>query len=389
MANTDTRYQRHRKILLGLGVIGLLAFITGLFLWPQRAWASLLLGNLYFLSLSLFGIVFVALVYVFSAGWAALFRRVPEAMSAYLPWGALVMAVITVPLFFGWSGLYPWAQPEIVASNPHLQHKAVYLNPLFFAIRAALAFGVWIFFARLILYHSRQQDRDGDLAHMRKNQTLSALFLVLFGVTFLFTSIDWIMSLEPEWYSTIFPIYHFAGLLLGGFAAMIVLIIQFQEKGLLSGISDSHLYELARALCASSLFWAYIWFSQYMLIYYTNIPEEAIYFARRLTGMGWFLSLLNLMLNWIIPQIVLIPARTRRSPQRLLAICAVVLLGRWLDLYLLIIPALGPPLGLILPIPVFLGFLPLFILPFVSYFRRAEPVPRQDPYLIESVHLHV
>ncbi|MBI3909889.1 MAG: hypothetical protein HY320_03035 [Armatimonadetes bacterium] len=387
MAGLNGQYARHRQILLGVGALGLTTFVATLALSPQRAWSNLLLGNFYFVSLALFGAVFVALNYVFSSGWGVVFRRVPEAMSAYLPLGAAVMLVL---FLFGLSALYVWSRPEAVASNPYLQQKAVYLNAPFFFVRAALAFAVWIAFSRLLRRHSVQQDVDGDLAHTRKNQKLSAAFLVLVGLTFIFFSFDWIMSLEPKWYSTIFPVYVFSGLFLGGTAAMTMLVIQFQEKGLLSGITSHHRHELGRVLCAASTFWAYIWFSQYMLIYYTNIPEEAIYFANRLTGGGRLLFLLNPVLNWFVPLVILIPARARRSSGWLLRVCGIVLIARWLDLYLMIVPALGSPLQLGLPeVLIPLGFLPLFVLPVIASFRRAAPLPRRDPYLVESAHLHV
>src|SRR5262249_9692877 len=204
------------------------------------------------------------------------------------------------------------------------------------------------------------------------------------------------------------PLYVASGLFLGGTAAMIVLVIGFQERGLLTGVTQHHHYELARMLCAASAVWVFIWFSQYMLIYYTNIPEEAAYYARQFTGSGRLLFLLNPALTALIPLVALIPVRTQRSPRWLLRISAVVLIGRWLDLYLLIMPALGwqsettgrPPPGAVLPlaqpprigvaeIGIFLVFLPLFLLPVVDSFRRAEALPRRDPYLVESASLHV
>lgn len=380
-------YSKHRRILIVLGVAGLVAFATALVQSPQRAWANVLLGNTYFLFLALFGVVFVALTYIFSSGWAVVFRRVPEAMSAYLPIGGVLMLVL---FLFGGPRLYAWTQPGALVSHPVLKHKLPYLNSTLFLLRMVVAFALWIFFSQLLRRHSQQQDIDGDLAHTRKNQTYSAVFLLLFTVTFIFASFDWLMSLEPEWYSTMFPVYVFAGLFLGGAAAMIVLVIQFQQKGLLSGVTDHHLYELARVLCAASTAWAYVWFCQYMLIYYTNIPEETVYYARRLAGAWSPLFPLNLILSWVIPLAVLIPARCRRSSRCLLLVCSVVLVGRWLDLYLLIMAGLSRPLcfGLV-EVFTFLGFLPLFVLPLAHTFRKAEPTPRRDPYLVESVHLRV
>ncbi|MFQ6099436.1 MAG: hypothetical protein ACE5O2_17015, partial [Armatimonadota bacterium] len=152
--------------------------------------------------------------------------------------------------------------------------------------------------------------------------------------------------------------------------------------------SNHHVYELARIICATSTLWAYIWFSQYMLIYYTNMPEEAVYFVRRLSGAWRPLFWLSLLLNWVIPLVILIPASTRRSPQWLLRACVIVLVGRWLDAYLLVMPALGRPVQFgPVEVLVFVGLLALFTLLFLRAFRSCEPVPKRDPYLVESVHL--
>jgi hypothetical protein len=367
-----------------LGAIGLLAFGITLALAPQRAWANLLLGNVYFVSLSLFGIVFVAMNALFSAGWAVLFRRVPEAFAAYLPFGLAGMLALCLAL----PELYPWARPE-AAADPHLSHKQIYLNIPFFCLRMLLAFGLWIFFAGRIRRHSQQQDADGSLAHTRAMQSYSAAFLILFALTFTWSSFDWIMSLEPTWYSTIFPLYLVAGLFLGGTAAMIAVVIGFQKQGLLTEVTEHHRYQLARLLAAVACAWVFVWFSQYLLIYYTNIPEEAVYYARRFGGTGRTLFQLTLLLNWAIPLALLIPPRHRRSPRWLLRICGVVLLGRWLDLYLLIVPAVEGTVRFGPEVLIALGFVPLFLLPIVASFSKAEPVPRRDPYLVESLGLRV
>jgi len=387
--NTPSAAELHaaaRRALLAPGFIGLVGLWAGLILAPRHAWAGLLLGNFYFVSLSLGGIVFVALTHIFSAGWAVVFRRVPEAMSAYLPIGAALMFAV---FLFGGRQLYDWTQPEVVANSPLLQHKAPYLNTPFFLVRMAVAFGIWIVFGSLLRYHSAQQDADGDLRHTRKNLTNSAIFLLLFTITFIFASIDWLMSLEPRWYSTMFPLYCCAGLLLGSTAAMSLLVIFFRRHGFLTGVSEHHVYELSRITCAVSVFWAYIWFSQFMLIYYTNIPEEAVYFARRLVGAWRLLFLANVALNWLVPMLLLISAAARRSEKWLLTASTVVLVGRWVDLYLLIVPSIQHPsrLGWV-EVPIFLGFLPLFVLSVISAFRKSPPMPMRDPYLIESVHFH-
>lgn len=384
MSGSAGRSPKMPWLLLALGLTGLLAFAAALSQSPQRAWANLLLGNFYFVCLALFGTIFVALTYIFNSGWAVVFRRIPEAMSAYLP----ISAALMLALYFGRTELYEWTRPAVVASHPVLQHQAAYLNAPFFSLRAAVTFAIWISFSLLLRRHSRQQDRDGDPAHTRTNQNYSALFLVLCAITFIFSSFDWIMSLEPEWSSTIFPVYLFAGLFLGGTAAMTILVIRLAGQGLLPGVTEHHRDALARVLSAASGFWAFVGFSQYMLIYYTNIPAEAVYYAHRFAHGGKALFLLNMSLSWLVPMALLIPARCRRSSACLLAVCAIVLAGRWLDLSLLIMPALNPPLRPSLAdLLIFAGFLPLFILPVVNSFRQADPIPTHDPYLAESMAL--
>jgi Ni/Fe-hydrogenase subunit HybB-like protein len=386
MMRTATSHpSKQPTLLLALEIAGLLAFAAGFAHSPQRAWADLLLGSFYFVGLALFGTVFVALTYVFNSGWAVVFRRVPEAMSAALPLGAALM----LALYFGRPELYSWARPEVVAQHPLLQHKAAYLNVPFFFLRMAVTFAVWITFSHLLRRHSRQQDLDGDPIHSRINQTYSAGFLILCTITFIFSSFDWIMSLEPEWYSTIFPVYLFSGLFVGGAAAMTILVICLQAQGLLTGVSTHHRDALGKILVAAGGFWAFVGFSQYMLIYYTNIPNEAVFYMERLAHGGRIIWMLAVVLSWLLPMLLLIPARCRRSHGCLLAACAMALAGHWLDLHFLIMPALGQPLAPQLSdVGIFLALLPLFVLPILGSFRKADPLPRRDPYLGESLAMH-
>ncbi len=386
MPDTPRLECKHRPFLFALAALGLATFVIGLATAPQRAWANLLLCNYYFLLIALFGVFFIALQYLFRAGWAVVFRRLPEAMSAYLPIGAVAMLAI----FLGRFHLYEWSRPELVAANPRLQHLAPYLNPTFFLARLVFALAAWVLLAHLLRAHSRRQDADGDFAHTRKNPALPIAFLLLLALTIITSSVDWIMSLEPKWYSTMFPVYCSAGMLLGGSAALSVFLVGARRRRLLPGLNDYHLYELSRIICATSTFWAYIWFSQFMLIYYTNLPEEAVYFSRRLHGVWSLLFFLNPLLNWFLPVLMLLSATARRSPRWLLRAALLVLVGRWLDLYLLIMPALGSPLQLgLTELFIFAGFLALFMLAAIGSFRSAAPVPARDPYLAESVELRV
>ena len=239
---------------------------------------------------------------------------------------------------------------EDLGSSEALAFKHFWLSRPFFLIRAAVYSGIWILFAFAIRQRSRRQDHDGDPRWTHENFRLSAAFLVLFGITVTLASFDWVMSIEYHWFSTIFGVYNFAGLFFSGLAAIILLAIWLERAGPLKGVlNESHLHDLGKLLFAFSVFWVYIWFSQYMLIWYTNIPEETSYFVRRQHG-GWFaLFLVNLFLNLVIPFVVLLRRDTKRQRRTMAVVAAIVLVGRWLDVYLMIFPGIvgeSPTFGL-------------------------------------------
>jgi hypothetical protein len=369
-----------RRLMQVGAAVGLLTFAAGVVVAPARAWANLLLINYFLLGLGLAGLLFVALQYVTGAAWGAALRRVAEAMSAILPFALAGLAMV----FAFRPELYPWTREHFDG------FKGAWLNRPFFLFRAAVFAAAWILFSRAVLHHSRQQDVDGNAAHTRRNRAWSAAFLAVFAVTFWLASFDWIMSLEPQWYSTIFGIYNFAGLFASGIAALILLCVWLERCGPLRRLlRDEHLHDLGKLLFAFCTFWMYIWFSQYMLIWYANIPEEAQYFVRRLQGTWQPLFILNVFLNWIVPFLALLPRPAKRSASLLVKVAAVVLLGRWLDLYLMIMPALGdrPAVG-IWELALAMGGAALFLAVFTRALRAAAIVPLHDPALQESLHYH-
>lgn len=376
---------RTRAWLGGLLVAGLLALVYGLIVSPQRTWANILLGNVYFLTLALCGVLFMAIHYLSNAGWWVLIKRAPQALTGYLLPGALVM----LTLYFGIHHLYEWSHEAVVVSNPLLQGKAVYLNEPFFMARMVLFLGLWLLLAMRIEKHSLRLDATGDPAHLRPVKQYAALFLVGFGVTFTFASFDWVMSLEPEWYSTIFTVYIFSGLFLSGLAAITLLILLLKSRGLLPGVNENHLQDLGKYLFSFSTFWAYIWLSQYLLIWYANLPEEAVYYVRRTSG-GWVpFFLTNLFLNWVIPFVLLLTRRAKRTPRVLWWASVIILVGHWLDLYLMIMPVFSPQVSLTWLEPLlFAGFAAGFLWVVKQKLAKLMDRPGKDPYLIESLHFH-
>jgi hypothetical protein len=247
---------------------------------------------------------------------------------------------------------------------------------------------IWVVFAIEIRRRSQRQDRDGDSRWTRANARLSAAFLVIFGVTFTLASADWMMSLEPLWYSTIFGLYNFAGLFLSGLAALAIVALWLERRGPLQNVlNDDHLHDLGKLLFAFSIFWMYIWFSQYMLIWYTNIPEETAYFVRRVHGLWFVLFVANVVFNWLVPFVVLLRRDTKRQRKTLGRVAAIVLLGRWLDVYLMIFPSVvgaAPRIGL-WELGLTAGGIGCFGLLLARILKGAPAVPLADPQLVDSL----
>jgi hypothetical protein len=367
-----------------LAVLGSGVLLFGLFQAPERVWPNVLLVSYYLMSLGLGGLVFVALLYVTGAGWAVALRRVPEAMAAIIPVAALGLGLV----FLARPSLYPWAgspAQEAAASTP-LRHA--WLNLPFFLARSAVYVAGWVILGLVLVRTSRRQDEDRLLAHTHRNVGVSAAFLVVFAVTFWLASNDWLMSLEPEWSSTIFPVYQFAGLFLSGLAGVILLAAWLRWLGPFRDVfSRQHMHDLGKLLFAFSTFWMYVWFCQYLLIWYVNNPEETTWFARRLHGAWRPLFFLNVVLNWGVPFVVLLPRATKQRVGVLAAVSVVVLAGRWLDLYLGILPpSFEPALACAAwEAALLLGAAGLFALVFFAALGKAALIPVGDPFLPESL----
>jgi hypothetical protein len=310
-------------------------------------------------------------------------------MSSILP----VAAVLMFLLIFGMHNLYRWADAGAALQDPVLAAKRVYLNTPFFFARMAALFGIWTLFAWLYRRASLAEDQAhllNDLGPHHRLVRTSAFFVPAFALTFSIASFDWIMSLEPHWFSTIFALYTFSGLFLHGIAVITLMAVLLKERGYLEGVvNENHLHDLGKLIFAFSTFWAYIWVSQYLLIWYTNIPEETSYFIVR-TDRDWsWLFLLNLALNWAIPFLILMPRAAKRSPAVLKRVCITLLVGHWLDVYLMVVPNvigkrwIGP-----LEILIALGYGALFFYVVAKALERAPLVPINDPYLAESLHHH-
>jgi hypothetical protein len=377
---SEVRYRLPSSIAVFFGllaVLGGVALAAGLAAAPQRAWANLLLVAYYLAGLGLGGLVLVALLYVTGARWSLPVRRIPEAMTAVLPLAALGL----IAVFFCRPSLYSWSGGGSAEAYESPLHH-LWLNRPFFILRALVYLFLWSVFAVVIVRNSRQQDRDGDPARTRRNIRLSAAFLVVFGITCWLASNDWIMSLEPEWASTIFAVYNFAGLFVSALAAVILLALPLRARGPLKGIvTEDHLHDLGTLLFSFSSFWMYTWFCQYLLIWYVNNPEETAYLRQRWQGNWPAFLLLDVVLNWGIPFLVLLFRSAKRSPFILGAMALSVLIGRWVDLSLMIMPSQSQavPIPGLIEAGLLLGSLGVFVLVFFLSLSKASLMPLRDP----------
>lgn len=374
------------RCALALALIGGLTFPAGLYFAPQRIWLNLLLISYYLIGVALAGAVWVTLQYVSGAHWSTALRRVPEAMASVLPFAAVgILAVLILK-----PSLYVWTS-GLPSDGGATGFKHAWLSLPFFRMRAIVYILGWLGLVWALLRVSRLQDADGDLRHTRSSARLAAAFLVFFGVTFCLASFDWIMSLEPEWYSTIFGFYNFAGLFASGLAVLALILVYLQRSSpMRSVITQQHLHDLGKLLFGFTTFWAYLWFSQYMLIWYANLPDETVYYIRRLHGFWQPLFVLNLFLNWVVPFFALLPRLNKQRPGVLVRVGIVLLIGRWLDLYLMIMPSFAggkPQIG-VWEIGMAAGLTGVFVLGLLAALRKAPLVPVRDPYLAESLHYH-
>jgi NNP family nitrate/nitrite transporter-like MFS transporter len=367
-------------VMLGIGVIG---FVAGILTDDARLWPSFLLNAFLFLTLALGAQVFISINHVANAGWGTAIRRVPEAMMSYLPIGAIAM----LALFFGRHTLYEGLRTTFEYGNKPMVFKNAWLTTPFFFGRMVVFLGLWVLFAWLMKRESQRQDLDGDLVHTRKSKKYASIFLAVFAFTFTFASFDWLMSIEPLFFSTIYAFYIISGLLLSGFAAITVLVILLRRRGYLPEVNENHLHNLGKLVFGFSTFWAYIWLCQYLLIYYANLPEETIYYIRRMQTPGWVaLFYANIFLNWLVPFVMLLSRGAKRSDGWLLTVCLIVLVGHWVDFYVMIFPAFEhTAMVSLFDGALLIGFASLFLQSFVNGLRKSALVPQNDPYLAESM----
>jgi hypothetical protein len=365
-------------------VLGIILLLLGFFVDHTRAAFSNLVILMVVISVGLGSLFFIGIEYLSGAVWSTVFRRVPEFLGAVL----LIVPILAIPVYLNSHGLYHWTHEEALKSDEILKGKSGYLNMSFFTIRLIFYFVVWIGFYLFLSKNSSMQDKINDPNYTKLNIRASALMMPFYAITITFAVIDLVMSLEPHWFSTIIGVYYFAGSLLAGLAVATFFIVYFNENGyFIKGIVSDHYYSLGAFLFAFTNFWAYIAFSQFLLIWYANLPEETFWYLNRWEGSWIYFSIGLVLIRFVVPYFYLLSQPSKTNPKKLLFISVWIFAAHIIDLFWLSMPTYskgGVNLGWIeLSIPLFT--IGMIILVFYLKYKNNNLVPIGDPKLKRSI----
>lgn len=373
------------KIALIIGVIGLILSALGYFSDSKQFYFSYLTSFAFWASLGLGGLFFTMLHHISGAKWSTVILRISQAVMSVLP----MMIILFIPIMFGIKELYEWSNPEVLADNTILQSKTGYLNVSDFIIRTVFYFTIWGLLSFLINKYSRLQDEGKNTTKQLK--IVSAPGMFLFALTISFAAFDWLMSLDPMWYSTIFGGYYFGGSFVIILAFLILISNYLKSNGTLENeIGSAHFSDLGKLFFGFIVFWAYLGGAQYFFIWYANIPEETVWFLHRWVGSWKTISLLLILGHFLIPFISLIFFNTKRNRKILVFFAIWIFVFHYVDLYWLIGPAMHHESAQLSwsDLTTFIGIGGVFIALFWRSFTSKSIVPVNDPNLNASINLH-
>lgn len=370
--------------------------------WLKRLYTSLWMNNIFFVGLGIIGLFFIAIHYASQAGWSSGILRIPLAMGSWLP----IAGILTIVLWFITShDVFHWTHEDLYNEGSEgydeiISGKAPYFFwpgegggfPIFYILRMVLFFGLWYWFFTKIRKNLLAEDLDNSTAYWYKNRSLSAWFLVFFAVSSSVAAWDWVMSIDTHWFSTMFGWYTFASWWVSSLAVITLIVAYLKDAGYLKIVNANHLHDLGKYVFAFSIFWTYIWFGQYMLIWYANIPEETVYFLerQRSSPYGWIFYL-NLILNFVLPFLLLMTRDAKRQASTLKLVCPIVIIGHWFDFYNMITPGVMQNQGGVgfLEIGVSLIFISVFLFIVLSNLAKVPLIGKNHPMLQESLHHHI
>lgn len=370
--------------------------------WSQRLFANLWINNVYFTGISIIGVFFFAIQYAAQAGWSAPLVRLMISFGHWLP----IAAVLMLGTFFiANHDLFHWTHSYVYEKGTEtydriIDGKGAFFYwplekgtfPVFFIVRMVLFFGFWVFFFNKLKNLSQQEDLNGGNSYWYAMRKWSAIFLVFFAVSSSMSAWDWVMSIDTHWFSTLFGWYVFASWFVAGLSAITLFTLFLKDKGYLEMVNENHIHDMGKYVFAFSIFWTYIWFSQFLLIYYANIPEESVYFIERLSSdvYGSFIYV-NIGLNFVLPFFVLMTRDSKRHGVFLKLVCTLILFGHWIDFFLMIQPGtLGHNGGIgLMEIGLLLVYASAFVLVVLTNLSKGNLIAKNHPMLEESLHHHI
>jgi hypothetical protein len=376
--------RKYRNILLILMAVGILIALAAILIskpGASRIWANILLNNQYFMGLSLGAAFFLAVHRVSQSGWHTVLQRIPDAMTTFLP----VVFVLMLLIYFGMHNLYAWTDNSV--SDKVIEGKRAWLNIPFFFIRIVIYFAGWIILTYLMRKNSGALMTSTDLKYHNRKILFAGLYLVFFGISVSASSWDWIMSLDAHWYSTLFGWYVLIGMFVSALAFITLMIWLLKRLGYLKNIRPDHVHDMAILIFAFSIFWTYQWFAQYELIWYGHLPEETSYYITRIHHFK-AIFFINVGINFIVPFFGLVTFNSKRQIGWVAFIAAVVLIGHWIDYWLMIMPAAaGEKAGIgFLEIFMTLVYASLFVFIVLRSLSSGPLIVKNDPYLEESLN---
>lgn len=396
--------------MIAIGLISLVITFIGDDAQHTRFWSNVLHNSVYFTGIGILAMFMWSVHITGWSGWHIVFKRIWEAYAMFIIPGLVLMLIIGIGVWGGWHHLYHWADADSVAGDKVLEGKSSFLNKGWYVFGTLIIMGLWIFILTRMRGLSKAEDAQGDMTfkfhHRIRVWAAASLPLIGFGSAALIWL--WVMSVDAHWYSTLFAWYNGASMLIGMLSLTILMVYFLKSGGYLRQVTNEHIHDLGKYLFAFSIFWTYLWFSQYMLIWYGNVGEETIYFKHRLDNYP-VLFFGNILINFALPFLVLMRNDTKRKVGTMVFVAIVVFIGHWLDFFLMLKPGIlhtahelagaghdaghaGFTAGFSIPgfleIGTMIGFLGLFLyFSFVSL-SRAGLVPKNSPYLAESVHHH-
>ena len=388
-----------KKIFFALILIGIAATAYGIIIGEdhgQRVWSSALINGWFFFSIALMGTTFIAINNAAQSAWVVVLLRVFEAVSLYLPIGAITLIIVFIGSSLGWNHIYHWMAEGITDPNSAhydalIAHKEPYLNLPFWWGRIIVMMGVWVWMTYIFRKRSLAQDSaPASVSAYKKSMVLAAIYLVFFGYSSVVASWDWLMSIDAHWFSTLYGWYVFSGMWISGMIVVFLLTNYLMAKGHLKQVNASHVHDLGKFIFGVSFLWTYLFFSQFMLIWYANIPEEVTYYIPRIDDYTWSFWTMVFM-NFLVPMLFLMSKTTKRNRNVLSVVSVIIFFGHWMDTYFLVTPGAMKADGQIgiVEIGMLLGYLGLFLFVVFRELAKAPLVVQNHPLLGESEHHHI